>query len=133
MCSNIKLSHMNRGVGSHLIIHTKEGSDIKPWQIGKYYNARVENINNFWKDYKYCYTEVSGFFEGRAEFSLENRKLFKVASLYNDEGFVMLTRPATRVVKPYHLRQPVILLLPDLFIKNGQIVEIDYDKLRHIA
>lgn len=116
-----------------MIIHTSKGTDVKNWSIREYYNARVENINTFWKDYKYCYTEISSFYEGKALFGLDNVKLFKIAGLYNDEGFVMLTRPATRIVKPYHHRQVIILSMPDLFIKTGTIIEMDYNSLIHIA
>lgn len=133
MCSSAKIGRQTASPGSHMIINFLNGSDVKPWGIREYYNARVENINNFWRDYKFCYTQLSSFFEGNKEFQLKNSKqfskLFKVASLYNEDGFVILTRPATKIVKPYHHRQPIILLMPDLFIEKGQIIEIDYANL----
>lgn len=133
MCASCKIGSQTVNPGSNMIINFFHGSDVKLWGIREYYNARVENINNFWKDYKFCYTQASSFFEGHKEFQLKSSKqfskLFKIASLYNEDGFVMLTRPATTIVKPHHHRMPVILLMPDLFIEKGQIIEIDYANL----
>lgn len=116
-----------------MIIHGNNFSDLKNWGIGQFYNARVENINAFWKNYTRIYIELSSFYEGKALFQVQDVNLMKVAALSNNEGCVILTRPAVGIVKHYHHRMPIILADADLFIKAGVRFEIDYYRLRHVA
>lgn len=133
MCSHAKIGSQTVHPGSQMIIRGSFGSDVKTWGIGKYYNSRVENFNNFWKDFKHCYTEVSAFYEGNVLFTLRDQKLLKLAAIYNDEGISIITRPAVGIVKHVHHRMPVLLLMPDLFMQTGQIIEMDYTGLIYAA
>lgn len=133
MCNKFRVGHQTLSPGLHTIIHGHNFSDIKQWGIEQYYNARVESINAFWKNYTRIYIELSSFYEGRALFQVSDVNLIKVAGLTNEKGCVILTRPAVGIVKHYHHRMPIILSDADLFITTGIRIEIDYYRLRHVA
>lgn len=46
-------------------------------------------------------------------FTLGNEKMFSLAGIYNDEGFVILTTAPSEVMKDIHNRQPLILYEED--------------------
>lgn len=130
MCANAKIGQYTVSPGASMLVYGRSVNDYKKWGIGDIYNARVENLDSYWKGLERVITEISGFYEGGKLFTGP----FKIGCIYNPRynGFAIITRPALEPVKFYHHRSPLCLEDPDSFL-NGTIREIDYSKIRIAA
>jgi len=130
MCSSAKVGSMTVSPGAHLIAHSKKGYDYKSWGIHKQYNARIESLD-LYKNYDRVFVEFTAFYEGYALFYLPNVKEMKIGALMNEQGILVVTRPAFNTpIEPYHRRSALVLQDADEFINNGKIIEINYNLLK---
>lgn len=113
------------------------------WGIGTLYNqaatynARLENLNGTWKNYigNRGIVQLDGFYEGKNSFfCLPNHTPLNVAVIYdNRDEFLIITQPAQLPVKLVHLRQPLILEDPELWIKERKIVRLKESLIKQVA
>lgn len=134
MCSNIRYKNRNIGVGTHLITVSKFGYDYKQWGIGDIYNARVEKVETYWKNFDHVYIECDSFYEGRALFDVPEIPILRLACLQNEKGVLILTKSSfNTVVEPFHPRLPIILADWNNYIRKGIILEMNNGLLKQIA
>lgn len=122
------------GVGTHLITFGKSGYDYKQWGLKDVYNARVEKIGTYWKNFDKVYIECDSFYEGRALFGVPGLSTLRLACVQNEQGVLILTRSSMgTVVQPFHPRLPVILADWNNYMKTGIILEMTSGFLKQIA
>lgn len=101
--------------GNTLILH-KWGINLNQTHL---INARTESLieKNFWKSFKRCIIFATGFYEWKNESGRKvpyyatpiSSKVFKLAGLYDAEGFVILTCEPSLAISAVHNRMPVCL------------------------
>lgn len=112
MCGRVKINKNIAVPGQTFSIITSAGSKSLMWgsYYGEYYNARIENLHTTWKYLSghRCFLEVDEFIEKDGVFRLKDR-VVRLGGIYGPYSFVLLTKPANFLVKPFHLRMPVIV------------------------
>jgi hypothetical protein len=132
MCSRAKITKNDINPGSLLSIWNSLGTTARIWGP-KPYNARLENLNGYWKNYRRGYTILGFFYEGDQLFTTINECCY-IAVVYNLYGCAIVTKSSKgTIIEPHHHRMPLILEKPTHFITPGKIVEIDYNRLLKIA
>lgn len=132
MCSNITKGSKRILPYTTLPIITNAGIKQEPWGFGGVYNSRIETLTkNNWYAFLPAYLEVEYFYEGIALFediSSTNMYLLCARSILTN-GFMVVTKSSKgTIIEPYHHRQPILLEKPELFLKTGKIVEINYQE-----
>ena len=111
MCTRIRGIQM--GPGSVATVDQLGGRSVSIWGFGNgtgQYNARSERLDTLYKKYDRGIIQMESFWEGTAEFRDFKNRDFHIAVILNKNNeFVILTRPANSLVKPYHLRHPLII------------------------
>lgn len=132
MCSNAKIGKNTVTPGASILIYGRHFLEFKTWNPSLW-NARVEKIDTSWRKLERVYLHLDAFYEGRGLFKGEY--VLFVAGLYDKptDSFMIVTRPAIELIRPYHHRMPVCLGNPEAFIWNNRIVEIDYSELKLAA
>lgn len=135
MCSSSRIGNMTVSPGSHLITHSKKGTNYVQWGWGKegldQYNARCDKLDTLYKNFDRVYAEFTAFYEGKALFYLPPFKVLKLAGVEDERGVLILTRSSYgTIVEPFHQRMPIVLEDGGSFTRFGKIVEINYSLLK---
>jgi hypothetical protein len=141
MCANLRYKGKDIYPGSALISYGMSGAQMKQFGIGftrgfnfftGNYNARIERLNDLWKNWDRCYVEATEFKEGNAFFYYPNQ-IMKLAAVQNEKGVLLLTKSSKGTpVELYHHRTAVILDPNKIseFYTHTRIVELNYSLLK---
>lgn len=127
----------NRSVipGMHLITYSLRGTDYKIWRKDQH-NARSEKLDILYKNFDRSYIIVDAFKEGNIFFTSQGILQMKVATIEDERGFMILTKPSLgTIVQMYHHRMPLILIFGNNwgFLNKKEIDEFDYSLLKKVA
>jgi hypothetical protein len=133
MCGKIKAGNSLVEPGAGLVIHYNGGTDYKKWGPQPY-NAKLENLNGYWKTFNRGYIKVDGFYEKDSLFVLPTNEPLNLAIIYNIHGFAIVTMSSKgTIVEKVHHRTAVILFKPEYFLNRKNIWGGDYSRLIQVA
>lgn len=134
MCSQIRYKSKDITTGAYTVTNNKLGTGYKRFGNGRFWNARIERINEWLKTYNPCFINVDEFKEGIGYFNLPPLDGFELACVEDEERFFIITQSSVgSIVEKYHSRVPIILRDSTSFIKKGKIIDYPISLIKLVA
>jgi hypothetical protein len=138
MCSNLVKNGRRILPYATLPLYDYRGMNEGIWGIGSQYNSRIETLTKgCWDGFTKAIIEVDKFYEGIGLFEdISSITMYLLcARRMNTNQFTIVTKPSKgTIIEPYHNRIPLVLEKPDISIKTGKIIEINYtERLRLVS
>lgn len=132
MCSNLMKGGKRITPYMFTEIVTSDGYENLRFGESSHYNMRIETINiKGFRGFTKAFIEIEQFWEGLGLFEDKSNTSMSLACTWHPShgGFFILTQPSKNtIIEPYHGRMPIVLEEPELFLKTGKIVEINYSE-----
>jgi len=136
MCGRVRAQRSKPG--DIMAFWTKVGKASGTWGVGmnQTYNARVESLWTYWRDYQRGYIQVDCFWEKDSKIVRVDGLDLKLGVVFNHSmEFAIITREAQGFLKAVHHRMPVILAegSEQKFLEGGDIIESPIQDLKIAA